>query len=156
MTSHILFYSKSKSDIGKLLSNFSKSEIEILDVKFKSVENAFQACKFLLTNKPEIFEKLTNVSPLEAKQMGSKSGMKKLGCEIDIECWNKYNVMIMESLLMGGYVFDKQFQNTIDELNANNVLLYHFERSGAKLFWGGYINKDGKFVGNNMLGKILM
>ena len=64
--------------------------------------------------------------------------------------------MIMESLLMSRYVNDINFQHTVDELNNNGVILYHFERSGAKSFWGGYINKDGVFVGNNKLGKILM
>ena len=86
---HVLFHSRAKCNVGKFLSNFHPCKIQINDEEFNSCENAFQATKFTLTNKPEYFEKLIHVSAVKAKQMGSKGGMKKLGAVLDQNKWNE-------------------------------------------------------------------
>ena len=48
----LVFYSRSKSYIGKRLSNFKKLEepLKYKGFKFNSIEHAFQASKYLFTN----------------------------------------------------------------------------------------------------------
>ena len=154
---HIIFHSRSKSDIGKILSNFYFCQISHHDVTFNSVENAFQAAKYLMSNKPEYFDRLSKVSPAEARKMGSKSGMNKVGAKLDISAWERSKYFTMESLILQRYHKDSKFNLELSKLNKNNVKLYHFERSGAKSYWGGYFcKKDNVFKGQNKLGEILM
>lgn len=153
----ILFHSRSKSDIGRLLSNFYLCPIKHHDVTFSSVENAFQASKFLMSNKQEYFTHLCDVSPAEARKMGSKSGMNKVGAKLDISAWEKSKNILMESLIIQRFHSDSAFNMELSKLIKNNVHLYHFERSGAKSYWGGFFcKKDNVFKGQNRLGEILM
>ena len=89
--------------------------------------------------------------------MGSKKGMKKLEATLDFEEWNKNRDEIMENLIISRYIYNIDFRNKIDELNADNIKLYHFERYGHRSYWGGAFNKDKtEFLGGNKLGTIMM
>ena len=154
---HILFHSRAKCDIGKFLSNPYPCKVETMDQIFHSVENAFQASKFIMTNKPEYFDKLVHVTPAEANKMGSKGGMTKLGATLDLKKWKENRDEIMDCLIISRYINNKDFQKTIDKLNADDIQLYHFERYGHKAYWGGAFNKNKtEFIGENKLGKIMM
>ena len=153
----ILFFSRSKTDVGKFLSNFHTSHISHHDTTFNSVENAFQASKYLLSNKPEYFYHLAQMSPSEARTMGSKGGMKKVGAKLDIEVWERTKYAIMKKLILQRYFKDTKFNQELSKLNNAGIQLYHFERSGEKSYWGGYFcKKDNIFKGQNVLGNMLM
>jgi ribA/ribD-fused uncharacterized protein len=154
---YVLFHSRAKCNVGKYLSNFYPCTVLFMGKKFDSVENAFQAAKFTLTNKPEYFEKISNKSATDAKKLGSKGGMKKLGALLEVNEWNESKDEIMQSLLISRYMNNPKFKETIDELNNNKIQLCHFERSGPNAYWGGCFNKSKtEFLGYNKLGKIMM
>jgi len=154
---NILLHSRAKCEGGKYLSNFYTCAILFRRKKFDSVENAFQAAKFQLSNKSEYFEKLNYKTAIEAKKMGSKGGMKKLGAILDVNEWNKSKDEIMKSILISRYMNNHKFKEIIDDTNSKNLQLYHFERSGPNSYWGGCFNKNKtEFVGYNKLGKLLM
>tara|TARA_B100001094_G_scaffold177896_2_gene171898 strand:+ start:4209 stop:4862 length:654 start_codon:yes stop_codon:yes gene_type:complete len=155
----IIFHSRSKDQRGKLLSNFSNmlTGIKIFGQTFYSVENAFQAIKFLYSSKPKNFKKLSNISPKEAKKMGTKTYYKKNNVTLNIDKWNNVSQTVMEHLINLRYVQDVAFSTLVKHCNSNSIELFHFERSGEKSYWGGYFSKvDGEFYGKNKLGNIIM
>lgn len=155
----ILFHSRSKDQRGKILSNFSnvKKGIKIFGETFYSVENAFQAIKFLYSSEPRMFKKLANISPKEAKKMGTKTYYKKNNITLNIEKWNNTSQKVMEHLIDLRFLHDETFSTLVKDCNSNAIELFHFERSGEKSYWGGYFSKaDGEFYGKNKLGNIIM
>jgi ribA/ribD-fused uncharacterized protein len=154
----ILFYSRSKSLDARSLSNFHLIDggIKYKDVSFPSVENAFQASKYLYTNSVHTFLKFSYISPKEAKKLGSKSAMKANGVSLNKEMWDSNSWNIMKELIDIRYEADIKFKNTIDRLNQNKILIYHFERSGPNSIWGGYFDKNKLWLGQNQLGRIMM
>lgn len=61
----------------------------------------------------------------------------------------------MMNVLKARYASDPMFRQILEATLKSNILLLHYERIGAKSYWGGAI-KDGEIVGNNTLGKMLM
>jgi len=155
----IIFHSKSKDKRGKILSNLSKIEngIKIYGHIFRSVENAFQAIKFLFSSEPMNFKYLSNIQPKEAQRMGTKKYYKKNKIVLNIDKWNQISHQVMEHLIDLRYAKDEIFSNVVQDCNDNGIELFQFERSGEKSYWGGYFSKiDGEFYGKNKLGKLIM
>ena len=51
---------------------------------------------------------------------------------------------------------DAQFKSILTELKRRKVRLLHFERGGARSFWGGSVDKDtGAVKGTNRLGQLM-
>jgi hypothetical protein len=61
----------------------------------------------------------------------------------------------MKDLVNLRYSNDKEFKQIIDNAKSKNIELLHFERSGKSSYWGGCM-KNGEWVGENVLGKLLM
>ena len=149
----LLFHSRAKDPRGKVLSNFYPCNFIYNERVFHSVEEAFQCMKFEYSSRPDLYDQVFT-DPKAAKSAGSKTGMKKLKCVLNVEKWNNNSVQIMKDIIAARYSYDQEFKNIVDQCKNENIELYHFERTGEKSFWGGCF-KDGKFVGNNMLGKII-
>lgn len=154
---YILFYSKAKDAEARYLSNFQPSSIVFRGTTFPSVEHAFQAAKFLYSNKPELFNFVAQLdSALEAKRYGGKTNFTKLGAVLDQKRWNAESATIMEELITIRYNTDAKFKAILDKAQDSKLELYHYERPGrSEPYWGGYF-KDNKFIGNNKLGQIMM
>ena len=63
----------------------------------------------------------------------------------------------MKGILEKRWSMDARFREILREVLKSGRSLLHFERSGAKSFWGGCVSKTkGLVVGQNMLGKIML
>lgn len=158
-----IFHSRSKNLRYRYLSNFQtiQNGLTIPDdfiirgvvgYTFPSVENAFQACKYAISSLG--VEPFLNCTPSEAKSLGSKKGMKSKGATLDTFIWNDISYNVMESLIRVRARVDETFRLMLLRCRLTGTLLFHFERSGEKSYWGGYF-KDGRWVGQNKLGHIL-
>ena len=165
-----LFYSKSKSkaDLGKAipadwrrqLSNFWPQEVEVDGRKYPNPEAAFQAAKAMTSSKPEMAKEFEvggsiGPEPADAKNAGTKKAYKAAGATLKAADWDKVRVEAMMKVLQARYAADPMFRQILEATLKSNILLLHYERSGAKSYWGGAV-KDGEIVGENMLGRLLM
>lgn len=174
MVSYIKFFSKSKDERVRVLSNFAELDVVLGDKHYKSGEHAFQSEKYicaagLARGDEERKEKLKNhVKKIEAcplaelaKQLGSKSkGMKMT--EAECKEWNKSSIYIQfkicESKLkrhecVRELLRDHHTYGMVD--GAEPVLFLHQENRGKAPYWGGRIDKKtGELIGKNMLGEI--
>ncbi|MEM7179296.1 MAG: NADAR family protein [Spirochaetota bacterium] len=170
----VQFFSKSKAcvalEIGlpdtwkQVLSNFYRSDVVIEKRRYATVEHYFQSQKALCSSRPEMFDWFHTDSsspnhipadPLLAKQAGARKSYTTHGAVLDFNLWLEKRVAVMENAIQERYIQDKLFQQVLQ--STKGLLLWHFERSGAKSFWGGSINpKTLERKGKNQLGQILM
>lgn len=165
-----IFYSKSKNkaDLGKgipatwrrQLSNFAPVEVTIDGRTYPSVEAAFQAAKAQHSSKPEMARKFevggsVGPDPAEAKRHGSKKVYKAEGAVLKVQAWDAARDAAMFRALQARLEVDAEFRKILEASKEANVRLVHYERSGARSYWGGAV-KDGAVVGTNKLGKMLM
>ena len=169
------FYSKSKPD-GSTLGAFIHwrrqlsafwpcfESLEIDGNLFRSIETAFHYEKFKRTNKPELGQLYIEDGSFDGfegkgKVYSGKASMKKLGCSLDVERWNKESVSTMRNLILLRFSKDEQMRNIINDARDKGIHLLHFERGNLKRppFWGCFRSKEtGEIVGVNMYGKLLM
>ena len=157
---YLLFFSKARDLTARYLSNFTEAPVEYNGVVFPSIENAFQAAKFLHSTKPHLFAELASMTPAEAKSAGSRTGMKKRGATLDLATWDKVSLTLMKQLVEQRMKTDARYKEIIEQGRRDGVAFLHFERSGAKSLWGGSFPKDfpkapAYFHGANRLGRIL-
>lgn len=165
-----LFFSKSKSkqDLGKQvpadwrrrLSNFWPVQVTIDGRTYPSVEAAFQAAKALHSDKPEMakdFEVGGSVGPdpAAAKQHGTRKLYAAKGAKLKTKEWEAARDAAMMKILQARYDQDEVFRQILEATKALNVNLVHYERSGAKAYWGGSV-KEGVVQGRNRLGEMMM
>ena len=168
-SSYVMFFSKSKIEKYRYLSNFSEIDtglillpdfpiVKLRNLVFPTVEHAFQASKLCLSDcEPEHLEMiLKNKSPNDAKKFGNKTNFKKLKLVLNISEWNKQSVNIMQQILRSRYECDIKFKDLVNDIKEKNMKFLHFDRSGNKSFWGGYFQKsNGNWVGTNKLGELM-
>lgn len=124
--------------------------------RYPSVENAFQACKYAISSRPEIADELSMCTSKIAKTLGSKSGMRKNNTCIDVAYWNSLSYQCMYQLVQARVSCDDTFHSILKKYRGDGKRLYHFERSGAKSYWGGFFKNDtSEWVGQNNLGRIM-
>ncbi len=165
-----LFYSKSKSkaDLGKgipadwrkQLSNFWPAQVTIDGRTYPSVEAAFQAAKAMHSTKPEMAKEFEvggsiGPDPAAAKQHGTKKAYREAGATLKAKDWDAARDAAMFQILEARYADDPMFRKILHASKELNVVLLHYERSGAKAYWGGAV-KDGHIVGKNRLGEMMM
>lgn len=167
----LIFYSKSEDANAKYLSNYTKTGGLIIDEAyfstpnnvlcnkvFPTIEHAFQAYKLARSHAPEhLINKLMNTTdPSIVKRMGGRKFFKENGLTLYISEWNYASVHIMRYLVRQRLHIDDKYKSIIKKAVNNNIKLCHFERSGKRSIWGGYLdNNTGKWVGQNKLGQIL-
>lgn len=167
----LVFSSKSKDANARYLSNYTKTDGLIIDEAyfptpnnvlhnkvFPTIEHAFQAYKLARSHAPEhIINKLINTpDPSVVKRMGGRKSFDTNGLTLYISEWNHASLHIMRYLVRQRLHIDDKYRDIIQKAVNNNIKLCHFERSGKRSIWGGYINKNtGEWVGQNRLGQIL-
>lgn len=163
-TSTLVFHSRSKSEAAKYLSNFQKLENPIEDEGgcfFSSVEAWFQAHKMRASgNETEAREFEVGGKygddPKKAKKQGSRSAFQKLGLKLTPQWDSSLKNTVMQSALKKRFDTDARFKGLLCDFAQKGVYLLHFERSGPKSYWGGFLNKKtGEIEGENALGKMM-
>ena len=138
------------------LSNFSSHDVEYKGEVYPTVEHAYQSQKYTCTKKPELVEMVRNLkTPEEAKSAGGKSGMKKNGANLDIECWNKKKMDLMRELIDSKIERHPEIKEILRIAKREGIQLVHFSRTDME--WGAHVEDDGTIKkGDNLLGEIYM
>ena len=170
----ILFFSGSKRSPAlqphlpdtwrRVLSNFYPTSLIIEGTPYASVEHFFQSQKALTSSKPEMAHWFAaNFSGPEAvipeasaaKKAGSRKAYTHHGAILDMRVWDERRVDCMRLALRCRYAQDNLFRQILE--STQGMKLLHFERSGARSFWGGNFSRQtGKIVGQNKLGLLMM
>lgn len=121
----------------RFLSNFHLATIHFGGAVYLSVEHAFQAAKYPVTERHQF----DGIKAVEAKKLGQLAKLNK-------QEWDKVKVAIMFTC-----VFDKFYRNSALRQSLLNTGAAHLEETnhGGDTFWGVC---DGQ--GENKLGEILM
>ncbi len=163
----------------RVLSNFHPCPLVIDGMCYPTLEHAFHAHKALCSSRPEIARMFAvavednndnddadkngggNMSctvgsdPRMAKKHGGRKGFRNLGAVLDVKQWNDRRISVTAKLLEAKWQQDSLFREVL--ASTDGMYLLHFERSGAKSFWGGSFSKTtGNIQGENYLGKMLM
>jgi len=174
----VTFYSKSKKQELRLLSNFADLPVECDGLTFPTGEHRFHHAKFTLVAGTHAKDSPRARQLLEyafrftsgavnafskdgpsAKRAGGKGGLPSTSQEL-----RQYNSRELQGKMI-------EVQRSIVELKARNervrvvlaglgegVRLLHFERGSLAhnpSFWGGFINKQsGIMCGESMLGRL--
>jgi ribA/ribD-fused uncharacterized protein len=143
-------------DALRRLSNFSEDSVEYDGNVYPTVEHAYQAQKYMCSNKPELVQMFYNgtiQTAKDAKTAGGKAGMKKYGAALDLECWNQNQDNIMMALIESKIRRNEYIRSILKIVYENNVKLVHFSRTD--MYWGAHVNPDGSIkTGLNKLGEI--
>ncbi len=176
--SYLMFHSKSKDidafglpkDAMRRLSNFSMDSVEYDGHVYPSVEHAYQAQKYVCSNKPELVKMFydgTLDTAEKAKSAGGKGGMKKHGAALDFACWSdkrptnqggmvfdSKGERIMQDLIESKVKRNPEIRDILKILRKNNVGLVHFSR--MDMTWGAHMNEAKTEIirGENKLGDI--
>jgi len=162
------------------LSNFADFSVEYKGKIYPTVEHAFQSQKYLYSeySKPaikktktakkddnlinpttldEILSSFTvdgNMTALEAKKMGGRAQMEKLGYTLNIVQWANESIPIMNLLIKSKIERNPQIQTILKIAKQFEIKLAHFSRSDMK--WGCHVTEDGSAIknGKNLLGEI--
>jgi len=92
------FYSKSKEEWKRWLSNFAPYDRKSM---FPSIESQFQALKFCYSDKPEHRYKINwrSIPSEDVRKYGSKGYFKTHKITLDVAKWEKDKILIMKQLL---------------------------------------------------------
>lgn len=156
----LLFHSKSKDLKARVLSNFSNHSVNFEGRQYPSIEHAFQAQKYLYSNKPQEINAFTSsgelgqLDPKFAKSAGSKTGMMKRGAMLDDISWNSNSISVMKSLIEIKIKTHEEVARVLEEAKKLDQELVHYSLRDMK--WGCHYDHDlGKIKrGDNLLGKI--
>lgn len=170
---YIQFYSKSADLNSRYLSNFTEMPLGIKIPKhfhvrdmegltFPTVEHAFQASKLIFSgvaitsvNIMELSELSENkLTAQQAKTRGGRKHFNSIGITLDIGRWNSIAIDVMRDLVVARFASDERFKDIVLNAKKKQMKFKHFERSGAKSVWGGFM-KEGMWLGQNQLGKIM-
>lgn len=127
---------------NEFLSNFYPAPVALDGVTYPSVEHAYQAAKTTDAKQREPFSRKL-VTPGQAKRMGKAVTMRA--------DWNAVKLDVMRDLVKQKFANDA-LRAKLDDTAGRRLV------EGNK--WGdtywGMVMRDGKLVGENHLGKILM
>ena len=166
-----VFYSKSSNPDLKYLSNFANTSLIIKKYCFHTPEHAYHAAKCWMAEDKALGRACARdfmvggcvgASPLAAKRAGSKASLQSKGIMLRPE-WDHrehkepLKLVAMRKILEARYEQDAKFREVLATVRARGARLLHFERSGSKSFWGGFVcQTTGQQVGGNQLGELLM
>ena len=123
------------------LSNFSPSNIEYEGTIYPTIEHAFQAAKTLnLASRDKI---AAIYSPGKARQLGRSVLLRK--------DWEFIKLLLMHQFILQKFFNPNLKKKLLD--TGNNILIEG--NTWNDKFWG-QINVNGKWIGKNWLGVILM
>eukprot|EP01029_Cantina_marsupialis_P028840 TRINITY_DN778067_c0_g1_i1.p1 TRINITY_DN778067_c0_g1~~TRINITY_DN778067_c0_g1_i1.p1 ORF type:complete len:236 (-),score=34.89 TRINITY_DN778067_c0_g1_i1:341-1048(-) len=175
----IKFNSKSKDPSIQRLSNVIKSPIydPVFEVYFPSVENYFQGYKLRhasfkgcpMTQKEWLInlhkhkycyktlsdcEKLSIFCGKAAKKISGKGAYKKMNFSLDINAWNKASESVMRDAVKLKFAQNEDLKNILLSTKSS-ILVETPTMPWSVTKWQAKV-KDGKVIGSNVLGKLLM
>lgn len=128
-----------------LFSNFADTPIVIDGVTFKSTEHLFQTMKF--TQKEDVeFIYLKNNKKLALRM--ENEGKRRPD-------WGEMIVDAMKYCLVQKYEQSEAFRKKLESSRNLNIMEDESNRKRKADAWG-VVLKDGKYVGPNLLGRLLM
>ena len=124
------------------LSNFYQWPVAYEGITYPSVEHAYQAAKTIDLVERDKIQKADTAG--KAKRLGKTVTMR--------QNWEKIKIAVMYNLLQqkfNSFALSKQLLNTYNDtlIEGNNW---------GDTFWGCTQDDDGKWAGENHLGKLLM
>ncbi len=149
----------------KVLSNFSTETPHIIGGRtYASVEHYFQGRKAGCSNKPQMADWFTmehdgphrvDDDPRAAKRAGGRKGYQQHGATLDTTRWLDVRDEVMQTALDARLAQDELFTRILR--STRGLVLLHFERSGARSYWGGSLDRQtGLIKGENRLGAMMM
>ncbi len=158
------FFSGSGSEEQRYLSNFAESPVAIPEdfpyprmrgKTFPGVENAFQACKYAISDL-KVPKDLLRVPPRAAKRLGGLGEFKKQKITLDVERWKEESTGCMKMLVELRFEQDEKFREIVESQRRQNKRFVHLEtRCRGPPEWGARRDRaSGDYVGANKLGKI--
>ena len=93
--------------------------------------------------------------PGDAKRAGGRGAYKRAAAQLDSDGWVERRVEIMAAALTARWDQQELFRAVLT--STRGLSLLHFERSGARSYWGGSLGRDsGAIQGENQLGRMMM
>lgn len=149
----------------RYLSNFADPQpLRIDDHSYASVEHYFQGCKARCSDRPEMAQWFTREhegpeqvgdDPRDAKRAGARKSYQTHGARLEVERWIEVREAVMQTAIEARWAQDELFRRVL--LSTRGLQLLHFERAGARSFWGGSLDEQtGQIRGTNRLGTIMM
>lgn len=170
------FWSKSRLNVGKYLSNFQASRIPFDGYVFPSIEHAYQAQKMKyarkIASKKTAYKPLTvadfaeggsigKLSGVEAKKAIGKVALAKRGIEIDAK-FHPTRLGLMKKLVKIRFDNDKLYHDIITTAVKRGVKLVHYDKTRgppgkrSTPFWGAFRPQGTKeLFGEDQLGKMM-
>jgi ribA/ribD-fused uncharacterized protein len=141
----VIFFKKTNEEWGGLSNMAPRYPISLNNIIFKNSEVLYQVFRF--PGYPMIqAEIIEETSPMTAK-MKSKKYMSLSRCD-----WNKVRVSVMRWVLRAKLACNfEKFSKLLINTENNPIVEY----SSKDDFWGAF-KKDDVFVGQNVLGRLLM
>jgi predicted NAD-dependent protein-ADP-ribosyltransferase YbiA (DUF1768 family) len=165
------FFSKSAEadDLGlgvpgwrRVLSNFHPAAVALDGRRYPTAEHAFHAAKARCSDRPQLaadFEVGGRVGgdPVAAKRAGGRAGFARRGATLDRSRWGRECDEVQLRVLRQRAAADALFGRILRAVHTRGLRLLHFERAGARSYWGGSISRGtGELVGENRLGKLML
>lgn len=122
------------------LSNFAPAQVSIDGKTYPSVENAYQACKFLDETARERF---VNISAHEAKSLGKSDELGELR-----PGWDTMKAEIMRYLITQKFTDSNEYGKKLIETGMAEIIEGN---TWGDVYWGVCRGR-----GHNVLGKLLM
>ena len=148
----------------RILSNFHPSRVVVDGALYPSLEHWFQAGKVHCAGAPEHARRFqqaadgtcpVGTAPLDAKRAGSRRGFTAHGLTLDSARWDESRLDIMRRGVRARWQQDDLFRAIVEQ--TTGLTLLHFERAGARSFWGGSLHRQTRQLqGDNRLGRLIM
>lgn len=144
----------------QVLSNFWAEPIALDGAVYPSAEHAFHACKARCSDRPERAADLrvggaVGGDPAAAKKAGSRGSYRAAGATLDLDAWNAARDEATAAILAARHDQQPLFRSVL--ASTRGLTLLHFERAGARSYWGGSLRTDdAQIQGENRLGLLLM
>lgn len=146
-TENSCIFKKNTDKYGGLSNMSTGFPLEINNIKIKTVEALYQACRF--PHLPEIQQKIINQSsPMNVKMI---SNANKKNSRDD---WDNVRIKIMKWCIQVKIAQNfNSFGSVLNETGLKNIV----ENSSNDNFWGAIPDADAKiYRGKNALGRLLM
>jgi ribA/ribD-fused uncharacterized protein len=140
-------FKKNTDKYGGLSNMATGFPLQINNVKIKTVEALYQACRF--PHLPEIQQRIINQSsPMNVKMISNANKKNSR------EDWDQVRIKIMKWCIQVKLAQHfNSFGSVLNETGLKNIV----ENSSTDNFWGAIPDIQGKtFVGKNALGRLLM
>ena len=147
------------------LSNFATRQPLRIDGRtWASIEHYFQGRKAECSNLPQMTEWFSQEyegpervgdDPRDAKRAGARKGYAEHGAILETARWIEVREPVMRTAVEARWEQDELFRRIL--VSTRGMQLLHFERAGARSFWGGSLDKQtGRIKGTNRLGTLMM